>query len=321
MANKSDLIDRLKRLRIVQGPLAGVSTSAFRELIWQYSNPAWVCSEMVSCQTIMHGHEQIRKRYLHVGENEGPVCLQIAAKNPQEAATACQIISDLPFAMIDLNVGCPVKKIRKRGAGSKLLADGVLLGEIVKAMIESTHLPISVKIRVDGDSGDHFNDTVLRAIADAGPDCLVVHGRSYLDDYKQPCRLGEIKFFVDNLDMPVIGNGDVADAASVLRMLDIGCCGAMISRASVGAPWLIGQIHEAMQLGEKHQLLSQDEIWDVFLGHVFQLSHLLASDHFALLHAKGLIKYYVKRNHLPSELLAQVRSLQTLSDLRELKKN
>ena len=107
------LQERLKTLKIIQGPLAGVSNSVFRELIWKYSNPAWVYSEMISCKTILNGTEKTRHKYLNISKKEGPLCLQIVTSDPIECAKACKMLNTMAISMIDLNAGCPVKKSEK----------------------------------------------------------------------------------------------------------------------------------------------------------------------------------------------------------------
>ena len=306
---------RLKRFKIVQGPLAGVSCSVFRDLIWQYSQPAWVYSEMISCKTILNGSEQIKNRYLHVSEHEGPVCMQIATSDPSECAKACQVLNEMPINMIDLNVGCPVKKIRKRQQGSFLLSDSKRLAMIIQAMRDHTDKAISVKIRVDGGSNQAYNESVLEVVNAKKPDFLVVHGRHHQDGYDVPCDLSQIAFFARHASMPVIGNGDVCDVTSTQNMLDTGCAGAMISRATVGAPWLIAQIQSELGEGRRCISLSQAQRWQVFIKHIHRLAAFLGGEKHALLHAKGLIKYYAKRNGFSKSLLDLVRKVSTLDDL------
>jgi tRNA-dihydrouridine synthase B len=108
---------------IIQGPLAGISCSPFRELIWRYSQPAFSCTEMMSCKTLLYQSKFAERRYTHIDPKEGPVCFQLAGNDPYELAEATKRVTDCGATLIDLNCGCPVKKIRSKGAGSSLLMD------------------------------------------------------------------------------------------------------------------------------------------------------------------------------------------------------
>ena len=312
------LHQRLQSHRIVQGPLAGVSSVPFRELVWRYSQPAWVCSEMISCRTIISGSPSIKQRYLQISAQEGPLCMQIATDNPEDCAKACAVLNAPDIAMIDLNVGCPVKKIRQRQQGSYLLSQPDRLYAIVRALRTYSAHPISVKIRVDGSTNDRFNEDVLDAINRAGPDFLTVHGRNYQEGYDTPCHHDQIAFFAQRAHMPVIGNGDVHDQSSVEAMLALGCAGAMIARASVGAPWLIGNIQARMGLICAAGSVRMPETWAVFCAHINGLSQLLGREDLALAQAQGLIKYYAKRNQYPSSIVNAVRSTHTIAALSDL---
>ena len=302
-----ELHDRLNTYKMIQGPLAGVSSVPFRELIWRYSTPAWVCSEMTSCKTILYGSEHIKRRYLSIGEQEGPLCLQIATSDPLECAKACAEINKYPISVVDLNAGCPVKKIRKRGQGSSLLDKPFLLKDIICAMRDHSNIAISVKIRVHVDD-DAKNEALLDTINRANPDFLVVHGRSYTDTYDVACRHDKLSYFTTHAKMPVIGNGDCFNYDSAKAMLDLGMDGVMISRASVGQPWCIQRIHEQMGILPYASKLNQDEAWRVFQEHIRSLSRFFKNDRVAHEQAKGLIKYYARHNNFDKQVIKRVHA-------------
>lgn len=278
-------------VNLIQGPLAGVSCAPFRRLTWEYSKPAFSCTEMISCKTLMHSPSFSLQRYIMKDLNEGPVCFQLSASNPYELAEATKKVTDYGADLIDLNCGCPVKKIRGKGAGSKLLSDPAKLYQLICAMKQNTHLPVSIKIRVQGNSDETFNHEIAKVVSDAGADFLIVHGRHWTEHYETPCRHDEIQFFVEQLTIPVIGNGDIESLASLKKMFATGCAGVMISRAGVGQPWLIGQlIAEMKQEGFREPTLS--EIGLMFVTHVVQLAELLGSEKFAILQARKVAKYY-----------------------------
>lgn len=287
---------------LIQGPLAGISCAPFRLLAWRYSQPAFSCTEMISCKTLLHKPSFTRQRYTYKDPKEGPVCFQLSSDNPKELAEATKIVTDQGAHLIDLNCGCPVKKIRTKGAGSKLLSDASKLFQLITAMKNNTHLPVSIKIRVDGKSQEKFNAEIAKVVTDAGADFLIVHGRHWTEHYETTCHYDQIKYFVDTLKIPVIGNGDVADIASLKKMQATGCAGIMIARAGVGQPWLIAQLRSELE-----QTLfappSPKEIATILLEHVSRLITLLGNEKFALLQARSFAKYYARGLKQKSEFI------------------
>lgn len=303
-------------VNIIQGPLAGVSCAPFRLLTWQYSQPAFSCTEMISCKTLIHQPAFTQQRFIKKDPAEGPVCFQLAGSEPLELAEAVKRVTDYGADLIDLNCGCPVKKIRSKGAGSKLLMEPVKLYQLIRAMKENTHLPISVKIRVEG-GDEKYNQEVATVVRDAGADFLIVHGRHWTEHYETPCRHNEIKYFVDALDIPVIGNGDIACVDSLKTMLATGCAGVMIARAGVGQPWLIKKLISEMQ-NEEFTMPSWQERGEVFLQHVEQLIELLKSEPFAILQARKLAKYYARELPKKEQFAEQMNVCTQLNELKTL---
>lgn len=301
---------------LIQAPLAGVSCAPFRLLAWQHSRPAFSCTEMISCKTILH-QPKLRHRYLHKDPKEGPVCFQLSATEPAELANATQIVTQSGADLIDLNCGCPVDKIRRKGAGSSLLQQPGKLYQLITAMKQNTHVPVSIKIRVDGHSSDKFNQDIVNVVRDTGLDYLIVHGRHWTERYETPCNYQQIKFFVDNLTIPVIGNGDVACVSSLQAMLATGCAGVMIGRAAVGQPWLIKQLQAQMN-GEEFILPSLAQIAEIFLSHVTQLIRLLGSEKLAVLQARKLAKYYARHLAKRIEFTIAVNQCHDFSALQQV---
>jgi tRNA-dihydrouridine synthase B len=300
-------------VNLIQGPLAGISCAPFRLLTWRYSQPAFSCTEMISCKTIIHQPVEAKQRFLGKDPNEGPVCFQLSGTDPQELAEAVKRVTQEGANLIDLNCGCPVKKIRSRGAGSKLLTNPTLLYQLIKAMKQNTHVPVSIKIRVES-SDEKFNQEVADVVSEAGADFLIVHGRHWTEHYETPCRHDEIAFFVDALKMPVIGNGDVTSVASLQKMLDTGCAGVMIGRAGVGQPWLIADLLAGLQ-NQPYLKPSANEIAAVFLEHVQRLIVLLGNEKFAILQARKFAKYYARHLSCRAEFHEAVSQCTDLASL------
>ena len=304
-------------VNLIQGPLAGVSSAPFRKLTTRYSQPAFACTEMISCKTLIHQSDDFLRRFIYKDPEEKTLCFQLSGTDPMELSKAVSKATQLGADLIDLNCGCPVKKIRSRGAGSRLLSQPSRLYQLMIAMKQHTHLPVSIKIRVDGVSGDGFNRDIAKAVNDAGIDFLIVHGRHWDEHYETACRYDEIAFFVNEVNVPVIGNGDVACESSLQQMLKTGCAGAMIARAGVGQPWLIRKLMASMQ-GMAYQVPALKEIGAIFVEHIAGLAELMGGEKFALLHARALSKYYAKQVADKATFCLAVQHCESLAEFNQL---
>lgn len=304
-------------VNLIQGPLAGISCAPFRRLTWRYSQPAFSCTEMISCKTLIHQSKASQQRFVLKDPEEGPVCFQLAGSDPVELAEATKIVTDYGADVIDLNCGCPVKKIRSKGAGSSLLTNPLTLYQLIVAMKQNTHLPVSVKIRVESVSDEKFNLEVAKVVADAGADFLIVHGRHWTEHYETACRYDEIRFFVEEMKIPVIGNGDIACLESLKKMTRTGCAGVMIARAGVGQPWLIKKLMLAM----KQQDFAAPSVAErglIFLEHVTELVKLLQSEKFAILQARKFGKYYARELTHKVDFCEAINLCENLEDLSRI---
>jgi tRNA-dihydrouridine synthase B len=304
-------------VNIIQGPLAGVSCAPFRRLTWKYSRPAFSCTEMISCKTILHQSKNSLERFIAKDPEEGPVCFQLAGNDPTELAQATQSVTQYGADLIDLNCGCPVKKIRSKGAGSKLLTDPVTLYKLIQAMKKNTHLPVSIKIRVDSRSHEQFNQEIANVVSDAGADFLIVHGRHWSEHYETPCNYDEIRFFVERLKIPVIGNGDIACLSSLKKMFSTGCAGVMIARSGVGQPWLIAKLIAEMNQHD-FSIPNLPTIGSVFIEHVEQLAILLKHEKFAILQARKIAKYYARPLKTRYEFCDAINNCETLVGFKKI---
>jgi len=303
---------------IIQGPLAGISSAPFRALVSHYGRPAFSYTEMISCKTLIHHPKHSLPHFLRKMPGEGPLGVQLSGTCPKELALAVKIAEDSGADLIDLNCGCPVKKIRRRGAGSALLAEPGKLHQLIAAMKNNTSLPVSIKIRIDGNEDDNLNQKIAETVNNSGLDFLIVHGRHWQEDYTVPCHYDQIRFFVENITLPVIGNGDIACQNSLKKMLATGCSGVMVSRASVGQPWLIRQLTADTSLAEP----TPEESARIFCLHTLLLARFHRSEQSALLQARRFSKYYAR--HLQGEDLhffcQGVIACRTLSQLKTLTK-
>lgn len=275
---------------IVQAPLAGYSCAPFRKLIHQFGGCGYATTEMISAKNLARGVEQ-PKRYCYKDPEEGYLCYQLSGDEPDDLAKAVEIVMAFGADLIDLNCGCPQRKIRKKGCGSKLLADPNHLYHLLRAIRQTTDLPCSAKIRVDGDSEESYNIEVADAIVSAGMDFMIVHGRHWTERYDVACRYAEIKTLVDYASIPVLANGDVSDYDSYYEALaQTGAAGVMVARGGIGRPWLFKAI-EARALGQPPLAIDANLQQQLLQQHIDGLIEL-EGEHIALLQARKLTPYY-----------------------------
>ncbi len=228
-------------------PQAGVSESPFRRLCRRFGADV-VVSEFVSAAGIVMGTRRTRD-YLRFDEAERPIGIQIFGSDPAQMADAAALVADVYAPdFVDINFGCPVKKVVKRNGGSGCLRDPDLVEAIVRAVDDATELPTTVKIRSGFDEKTRDPVGISLHCQDAGARALCLHPRTRADMYGGEARWEEIRDVVEALDIPVIGNGDITTGDDARRMHDeTGCAGVMIARGSHGRPWIFAQARAALE--------------------------------------------------------------------------
>ncbi|MDH3207664.1 MAG: tRNA dihydrouridine synthase DusB [Gemmatimonadota bacterium] len=227
-------------------PQAGVSESPFRRLCRRFGADV-VVSEFVSAAGIVMGTPR-SKDYLRFDEAERPIGIQIFGADPAIMADAAAFVADTYGPdFIDINFGCPVKKVVKRNGGSGCLRDLDLVQRIIRAVDGATSLPTTVKIRSGFDAATRDPVAIGLRCQDAGAQAICIHPRTRSDMYTGQARWSEIRDLVDALEIPVIGNGDVHAGDDARRMRDeTGCAAVMIARGSHGDPWIFSQARAAL---------------------------------------------------------------------------
>lgn len=280
------------RNRVWLAPMAGVTDVPFRQLAWRFG-AGHVVGEMVSAKADLWHTEKSRLRRRSVA-GISPVAVQIAGGDPQIIADAALRHWRDGADIVDINFGCPAKKVCRKAAGSALLADEKLVADIIAAAVRAVPIPITVKIR-SGYSPERRNGVAIAHIAESeGARAIVVHGRT------RACRfLGEAEFdtvaeIKARVSVPVIANGDIGDADTMARvMAATGVDAVMIGRAALGAPWLLGQL--AGVTGE----LTLDEKLATMLEHV-QAGHEFYGDAGIRIMRKHVMWYLEKLTELGS---------------------
>jgi tRNA-dihydrouridine synthase B len=220
-------------------PLSGISTIPIRLIAREYG-AGLVFSEMVKAQGVVRGHVGVR-HYLDVHALEHPIGVQLADADPGALVEAAKIAIDRGADLIDLNCGCPVKKVVKTECGAALLKDPPLIGKILEALRASVprHIPVTLKMRVGWNDENLNGPEVARIAEKSGADAITVHGRTREQLYTGRVRLDAIRAVKEAVRIPVIGNGDILTPDDARVMFEAtGCDGVMIGRGAVGNPWI-----------------------------------------------------------------------------------
>ncbi len=240
---------------LLLAPMAGQTNHAFRLLCHQLGGCGLVCSELVSARAMRFRSSRSRTMdLLDWRPDEGPVAVQLFGSDPGEMAEAARAVVAAGARVVDVNMGCQVPKVARQGGGASLLRQPALARDILCAVVEGLPVPVTVKLRAGWEPGDRTALEVARAAAECGVAALTVHGRTALDGFAGLADWQAIADIVRAVPgLPVIGNGDVGNAAQARRMLEqTGCAGIMIGRAALGAPWIFQQIERELRTGRPH---------------------------------------------------------------------
>ncbi len=296
--------------RLIQGPLAGFSCAPMRQLVYQFTPPAYCVSEMISALDLLKRHDALN-RYTYRAAEERRLCYQISGTSAHHLTQAALRLEALGADLIDINCGCPKPKIRKKGAGSALLDNHALLIELVTQVRSAIQIPLTVKLRVQ----DPLNDIMLaRALEQAGVDALIVHARRWHDDYTIACDWPALARIKRAVSIPVIANGDLTHHAQIAQVYQqTGCDAFMLARAGCGQPWIYQSLLSGIPLDS---LITAKQRKKIFEQHVLALA-ALEGEHQALLQSQSLVRYYFKKT-LSSEQLQQFRAIQRLSEIKKI---
>ena len=234
-------VSRQLRCRVLQSPLAGVSDRVFRRLVRRWCPEALLFTEMVNATSLEMGHG--RGKVEELATEEGPIGVQLFDHRPPAMAEAARRAQDAGAFLIDINMGCPVKKIAKKGGGSGLIREPDLAARIVEAVSQAVQVPVTVKTRLGWCGSDADPVSWCQQLQNAGAQLLTLHGRTREQGFKGHADWQAIAKVKAALTIPVIANGDINTPEDAQRCLAItGADGVMVGRGSMGAPWLVGQI-------------------------------------------------------------------------------
>lgn len=280
--------------QLVLAPMAGITNEAFRGICKEMGAGLVVC-EMISDKALSFNNAKTIKM-THVNSNEHPMSMQIFGADEETLVYAAKWITENTDAdIIDINMGCPVNKVAKKaGAGSYLLKNPQRVYEITKAVVEATHLPVTVKIRIGWDENNINAVKNAKMIERAGASAIAVHGRTRAQMYSGKANLDVIKEVVESVNIPVIGNGDVVDGPTALHMLEYtGCKAVMVGRGCLGNPWVFKEINHYLDNKEILPRPSKEEIYNMIMDQHNRLLKL-KGEHLALLEMRSHVGWYLK---------------------------
>ncbi len=297
-------------------PMAGVSDRAFREICMDYG-ASYIVSEMVSSKGIAYSNAKTQD-LMTISEKEHPSAVQIFGCEPDTMAMSAVEAEKKGADIVDINMGCPAPKIVNNGGGSALMRNPALCGEIVKAVSQATKLPVTVKIRKGWDSNSINALEVAQICEKNGAKAVTIHGRTREDQYKPYADWNIIKLLKENLNIPVIGNGDVASAEDAERMIEqTGCDLVMIGRGALGNPMLFSEICAWFNDFRQLPTPSIAEKMSVMLRHA-ELAVRYKGEKIAMREMRKHATWYLKGFNGAAQFRNEAGRVETFEQLKEI---
>lgn len=300
---------------LILAPMAGVTDLPFR-LLCKEQGAGLICMEMVSAKAILYNNKNTES-LLTIHDGETPVSLQLFGSDPEIISEMAKRIEDRNFAILDINMGCPVPKVVNNREGSALMKNPALAEKIVEKTVKAISKPVTVKLRKGFDE-EHVNAVeVAKAVEAAGASAVAVHGRTREQYYSGQADWDIIAKVKEAVTIPVIGNGDIIDGESAEEMLkQTGCDGIMVGRAARGNPWIFREIKTYLETGEHALPPTAEEKKDTILRHA-ALQLQVKGEYIGIREMRKHLSWYTAGYPHSAKLRQKINEMETMEELIE----
>lgn len=300
----------------ILAPMAGVTDLPFR-LLCKEQGAGLLCMEMISAKALQYKNKNT-KALLSIHPDEYPVSLQLFGSDPKIISEQAKKIENLPFQILDINMGCPVPKVVKNGEGSALMKNPKLVYNIVAETVKAIRKPVTVKIRKGFDEQSLNAVEIAKVIEAAGASAIAVHGRTREQYYSGKADWEIIRKVKEAVKIPVIGNGDVWTPQDAIDMRkQTGCDGVMIGRGAQGNPWIFKQILHYEQTGELLEKPSPQEVTEMILRHA-KMQMEFKGEYTGMREIRKHAAWYTAGYKNSAKLRGKINETETYEELKEL---
>lgn len=300
----------------ILAPMAGVTDLPFR-LLCKEQGAGLLCMEMISAKALQYKNKNT-KALLSIHPDEYPVSLQLFGSDPKIISEQAKKIEELPFQILDINMGCPVPKVVKNGEGSALMKNPKLVYNIVAETVKAIRKPVTVKIRKGFDEQSLNAVEIAKVIEAAGASAIAVHGRTREQYYSGKADWEIIRKVKEAVKIPVIGNGDVWTPQDAIDMRkQTGCDGVMIGRGAQGNPWIFKQILHYEQTGELLEKPSPQEVTEMILRHA-KMQMEFKGEYIGMREIRKHAAWYTAGYKNSAKLRGKINETETYEELKEL---
>ncbi len=297
---------------LVLAPMAGVTDRPFRQLCKQLG-AGMAVSEMVSSNSLLWGSEKTKRRANHEGEAD-PISVQIMGADPKMMAEAARYNADQGAQIIDINMGCPAKKVCNVAAGSALLQHEILVKEILEAVVGAVTIPVTLKIRTGWDSANRNGVAIAHIAQESGVQALAIHGRTRACGYSGDAEYETITAIKQAVNIPVFANGDITTPEKARQVLEkTGADGLMIGRAAQGRPWIFRELEHFLRTGERLPEPDISEVRNILMGHLHNL-YAFYGERTGVLMARKHISWYSKGQRDGASFRQAVNRVDTIEE-------
>lgn len=300
----------------ILAPMAGVTDLPFRILCME-QGAGLVCMEMISAKALQYKNKNT-KALLSIHPKEYPVSLQLFGAEPKIISEQARRIEELPFQILDINMGCPVPKVVKNGEGSALMKNPKLVYKIVCETVKAVRKPVTVKIRKGFDHNSVNAVEIAKAVEEAGGAAVAVHGRTREEYYSGQADWEIIRQVKEAVSIPVIGNGDVDSCEKAGAMMrETGCDGVMVGRGAQGNPWIFAELLEYDRSGVIPERPHMAVIRETMLRHA-RLQLKFKGEYIGIREMRKHVAWYTKGMKGAAKLRARINRIESYQELEEL---